>query len=1171
MADTQSVAKAQADLDKATAEAAKSKAALDAAQNTYNDLRAKRDAALEAWKSSGAGQSSPEYEAYKAARSAATDANSVAKDAQTVYEADLNSKAQAADALTAAQKAVDTASSQTASDAVADKTANPATTTQTATTSNPVTQNTGTDSSGVGAPLSATEQQQVSAGNNQQSDNPNGKSIAQPLATDQYKQIPAEKSEDSYTFAPKLKTNAQVGFTAGTDILNVVDSINPNPLSAYASYTYNLNLHILTADDYHNMVNDPTNFVPSRNLISGANKYNATYNPNNSTDVSGTLRDPAFTDDFYFDELKMKTIIGLNAVSGASNAIEINFTIIEPYGMTLMNRILDINNNELDVANYLEMPYLLEINFFGADDFGKLQQIPDTTKFIPIKIIGFKIKANTKGSEYTVQAVPFNHQANFASFQDIKANFGVTADTVGKFFSSTALSASQQAAVDKTFDETARQSPGKGADSEPPSGTRSPSSASATSKSINLTSLTEAVNAWNRKLATDGNVDYSDKINFVIDDVISNSSITDPAKNDVGNTKAVDPVTNAKSNSAQASGSTLPDPQTTYNATPAASNTGAYFGNPHVAAQGAKAGAQQSTGAGGGRGGQGGPTAAQATQNTALANPNSPDANTVDFGSSMFHLNAGTKILQIIDMVMMNSQYILNQLQDPTIKNKSEATSSPAALAEANGVNQVQWYKIVPEVQLDKYDHTRNVWGKIITYNIQAYTYYNNRHPDMPKTPPPPAVKNYQYIYTGQNTEVITFDIDFNALYFTSLQANRGNTTDLTDTKDQPEGNASKPAKPPAKVIDPQKIGYKGGSAPGSSSLGSVRAEVQAAHNVLQSFYSQPNGDMIQLKLQILGDPQFIKQDDIYYSPRAITKLNLRGNQIVNGSLASDNGELFCTCVFKTPVDIDEVTGLLRKDSKYNISYFSGYYRVLSVDSEFRNGKFTQTLELIRYDSQGNPGQAPPAQSNYDAERNDNASTDAQNLANPAQPGGAQNVATVTQPITPLQTPALAQQDDDAYNQINSGGIIKPPPQVLPGQEVPQQDENLKAVAEKGETKTIDQATSADANTVPVQSTNVPEANQAMSQEQARTQINELSNANAELLAQNRGLQVQNSNLNPDDPAQASQMAQNRAQIAQNKATMLANGNKASELDSKYKLYQTSVITSKDGTVINLS
>jgi allophanate hydrolase subunit 1 len=141
---------------------------------------------------------------------------------------------------------------------------------------------------------------------------------------------------------------------------------------------------------------------------------------------------------------------------------------------------------------------------------------------------------------------------------------------------------------------------------------------------------------------------------------------------------------------------------------------------------------------------------------------------------------------------------------------------------------------------------------------------------------------------------------------------------------------------------------------------------------------------------------------------------------------------------------------------------------------------------------------------------------------------------------------------------------------VLPGEEVPQQDENLKAVAEKGETKTMEQATSADGNAVPVQSTNVPEANQRALKDQAYTQIQELSNANAELLTQNRGLQFQNSNLNSDEPAQASQLAQNRAQIAQNKATMLANGEKAIKLDTQYKVYSTAVVSDTNGTEINL-
>ena len=969
--------------------------------------------------------------------------------------------------LVTAQQQQDTASSQTATDAVADKTTNPA----------PATQNTGTDSSETGTALTPTEQAQVASGNKQTAD------VVAPNGINSATAIPS--GDDSAQFIPSGAPTTKVGPTVGADILNIVDSINPNPLSDYASYTYNLNLHVLTAEDYHTLVNDPTNFTPTRNLISGANRYfytSVSGEENNFT----TKRDPAFADDFYFEELKIKTIIGLNATSAASNAIEINFSIIEPYGMTLLDRILDINNNELDAKNYLEMPYLLEINFFGNDDGGNPQLIPNTTKFIPIKIIGFKIKASVKGSEYTIQAIPFNHQATFSSSQDIKANFGVTASTVGSFFASGALTAEQLSAIDAAYSDTQREAPSKGKDEAPPTGARTPSSATDPNKNKAIiigtgTSLTEAINAWNLKLATNGLVDYADKINFIIDEEISESSITDPAKNDVNNTAPVTPQTVAASTSAQASGATLPDPQTKYDTSAVAgagSDTGAYFGNPHITAQGQKAGATNGSrvqvnattdprsllSADGG-------DAAIAGAQTAVANPTAPSANVVDFGNSMFHLNAGTKIMQIIDMVMMNSQYILKQLQTPELKSKSvaeqqAAMQSAGALAEALNAKEVKWYKVIPEVHLDEFDHSRNVWGKTITYNIQTYTYHNNRHPDMPKTPPPPAVKNYQYLYTGQNTEVLGFDIEYNALYYTALQANRGNTTDLTDTKAGEEGDKGKTSPNPTKTSAPEKIEFKGGNASASTGLGWARAEVQAAHNVMQSFYSEAGGDMIALKLQILGDPQFIKQDDIYYSPGAIKKLNLRDEVFVNGSLATDNGELYCTITFNTPVDIDESTGLLRKDSKYYVSYFSGYYRVLTVDSEFRGGKFVQTLELIRYPNQTNSGQPASTASSYDAERNDDAGADAQFAANPAQPGGKENLGTPAPPTTPLANYSLAPAlpDTPAYTAFSNSVNI---PSIAPADVVASSlpvDYSLASVATNGLTTPISQTSGTNTN-----------------------------------------------------------------------------------------------------------
>jgi hypothetical protein len=106
---------------------------------------------------------------------------------------------------------------------------------------------------------------------------------------------------------------------------------------------------------------------------------------------------------------------------------------------------------------------------------------------------------------------------------------------------------------------------------------------------------------------------------------------------------------------------------------------------------------------------------------------------------------------------------------------------------------------------------------------------------------------------------------------------------------------------------------------------------------------------MLNVKLNIIGDPDFIKQDDILFNPGSTpadsSSQYLNGN---SGSLTMDTGEIFCQLTFNTPVDIDEQTGLLRKNSKYYVSNFSGTYKIITVESELRGGKFTQTLDLIR-------------------------------------------------------------------------------------------------------------------------------------------------------------------------------------------------------------------------------
>ena len=173
-------------------------------------------------------------------------------------------------------------------------------------------------------------------------------------------------------------------------------------------------------------------------------------------------------------------------------------------------------------------------------------------------------------------------------------------------------------------------------------------------------------------------------------------------------------------------------------------------------------------------------------------------------------------------------------------------------------------------------------------------------------------------MYTGKNKSVIGFDIDFNALYFTAVQIDRGNTEKNSGTtavgESSDKDKSSQPINKPG--IQPAQQKVTSNSTQTTVGGANRREETQNARSVLESIYSAPGGDMITLKLQILGDPHFIKQDDLYLSPRVITGDNVPSDdsstsQILKSvnSIVMDSGEIYCKVVFKTPKDFSEETG----------------------------------------------------------------------------------------------------------------------------------------------------------------------------------------------------------------------------------------------------------------------
>ena len=114
--------------------------------------------------------------------------------------------------------------------------------------------------------------------------------------------------------------------------------------------------------------------------------------------------------------------------------------------------------------------------------------------------------------------------------------------------------------------------------------------------------------------------------------------------------------------------------------------------------------------------------------------------------------------------------------------------------------------------------------------------------------------------------------------------------------------------------------------------------------------------DMIVVKMQIVGDPQFIKQDDVFYNQDSATSTY---QFTPNQSLVMDSGQLYVFVNFLTPMDYSEYDGLMDAGGPYSYSSFSGVYGINTIDNVFRAGKFEQTLEMYRLEY--NKGDIIPA------------------------------------------------------------------------------------------------------------------------------------------------------------------------------------------------------------------
>ena len=313
------------------------------------------------------------------------------------------------------------------------------------------------------------------------------------------------------------------------------------------------------------------------------------------------------------------------------------------------------------------------------------------------------------------------------------------------------------------------------------------------------------------------------------------------------------------------------------------------------------------------------------------ADQKNPDKQSYDPTSRVISVTAGTQIVQFIDQVLKNSTYITDQALVRIGENsgKQEPNGTP-------GKN-VAWYKIglqaIPKPK--KYDPKRNDFAYDIKYVISIYklsdlvsTYfqvptYNGVH------------KQYNYWFTGENTQVISYEQTYNALYTAVMSGSPG----------QLGGTI---------VNDAIKANFQPRS--GESSQGAAGRVNEISANAADYLYNP--GDLANATLQIVGDPAWLQQGEAFAIPG---KAGFEFNPfLADGTINFDSQQILFEILINTPADYDLDTGIIDPNTRTTVfenqkrpgsTRQSYVYNATQCVSEFNKGKFTQTLKgtLLTY------------------------------------------------------------------------------------------------------------------------------------------------------------------------------------------------------------------------------
>lgn len=703
----------------------------------------------------------------------------------------------------------------------------------------------------------------------------------------------------------------------------------PNQLEQFANMNYIFTLGCLTNEevnfpDLTYRHRDPQVLILKSGGGAGAGKVRTPY------ETAGAV-------EYFIDDVVIDTLIAPSVGTKQTNATSIEFKVIEPYSMGLFLQTLNLAAMQAGYNNYIGAPFLLTVEFVGFDSNGNYMRPAKARRMFPLNFVDVNFNVTEGGSTYNVQAIPFHEQALADTTQKVKTDISLTGATIAELLQSGPGSLTTVLNDREVRQEDTKQVPKSDlfvisfpnelasindvllGSVENNQGATTKSKLTQAGEEIR--EFTDVAKDAAIKLAF-GDVTDPEMLELAEQElqkvkgfVLKHSEFGDKIRDNAENEINVNDIGKSKIVKSFLDGGETP------------------FGRPKFTEVKDKPGVF------------------------------SRGSLTISDDGRKFTFAQGTRIQDIVEEIVILSDYG---------RKLAENVENP----DANGM--IDWFKIEVNVYvIDQPEsiNTKGSYPKVYVYQVVPYKVHlskvanrNTATPGMERIRQQ-TCKEYNYIYTGANKDILDFEIQIDFAFFQGLPADKGQLSADSKLAGQNSSVAGDEDQP-TKQSEGGNANSDTGTSPTRDTTGPVNTsgggggETHTANQVARSYNDaivNSAVDLIHCNLTIMGDPYYIADSGMgnYNAESDPATINLTKD----GTIEYQRSEVDIALNFRTPIDTGDTWMKFPGLGTQPVGAFSGLYQVTFVNNRFSGGQFVQDLTLMRRPNQPTDTDATPTSS----------------------------------------------------------------------------------------------------------------------------------------------------------------------------------------------------------------